>query len=95
MPSGTKTCCMCGEVFFQGETFQLTDEEMAILGPSAQQELHYCSGCLKASRNLEQGASIQAGLFERMLRAAGAPGARQAAEKFKQQLLTLARRKLQ
>lgn len=90
-----KRCCMCGEAFYQGETFQLTAEEMAVLGPSGERELHYCSSCLKASRNLQQGANIQAGLFERMLRAAGVPGARKAAEKFKQRLLSAATRKLQ
>lgn len=89
------TCCMCNEPFLHGETFQLTDEEMAVLGPGGARELHYCSSCLKASRNLQQGANIQAGLFERMLRAAGAPGARKAAEKFKQKLLNAATRKLQ
>jgi hypothetical protein len=86
---------MCGEQIVRGETFQLTDEEMAILGPNGQRELHYCSSCLKASRNLEQGSSILAGFFERMLRASGIPGAKQAAEKFKERLLVAARRKLQ
>ncbi len=86
---------MCEEPFFQGETFQLTEEEIAVLGPNGQQELHYCSGCLKASRNLQQGASVLAGFFEKMLRASGVPGARKAAEKYKQKLLTAATRKLQ
>lgn len=87
---------MCGAAsFLIGETFQLTDEEMAAIGPEAEREIHYCSGCLKAARNLQQGANIWAGMFERSLRAAGVPGAEGIAARFKQNLLQAATRKLQ
>ena len=88
-------CCMCNEGFVFGETFTLTEEERRLLGLVDQRELHYCSSCLKASRNLQQGASILAGFFEKMLRASGIPGAKKAAEQYKQKLITAATRKLQ
>lgn len=88
-------CCMCEEPFFMGETYQLTDEEMATIGPGAERQIHYCSGCLKATRNLQQGANILSGIFERKLIAAGVPGAEGRAAKFKQNLLQAATRKLQ
>jgi hypothetical protein len=88
-------CCICEELFFMGETLQLTDEEMAMIGPTAKRTIHSCSGCLKAIRNVQQGANIVSGLFERELRAAGVPGADERAAKFKQNLLQAATRKLQ
>lgn len=89
------SCCICGEVFLVGEVIRLTDEEMAAAGPSAEREVHYCTGCLRATTNLQQGPSILAGLFERRLRAGGVPGAEEMAAKFKQSLLQAATRKLQ
>ena len=93
MGSEAKICCMCGEPVFVGESFKLSEEEMAVLGPTGQRELHYCSSCLKASRSLESGVNIQVGMFERMLRAAGSSGARQAAEKFRNLLMDAITRK--
>jgi hypothetical protein len=86
---------MCGNPFFLGETFQLTDEEMAAIGPEAQREVHYCTGCLKSSRHLQHGANILSGIFERKLRAAGVAGAEEIAKRFKQNLLEAAVRKAQ
>lgn len=90
-----KQCCMCNQEFLLGETIRLTDEEMAVLGPFGERELHYCESCLRACRNLQQGASIQAGLFERFLRSSGVANAKRLAEEFKQRLLNAAKRKLQ
>lgn len=88
-------CCMCGQPFVIGESFRLTDEEMETIGPHAEREVHYCSGCLKSSRHLELGANILSGIFERKLRAAGVAGADEIAERFKKSLLEAATRKLQ
>ena len=82
-------------MFIFGEVLYLTDEEVATIGPETQREVPYCSECLKAMRNLQQGANILAGVFERKLRAAGVPGADQVAEKFKERLVAAATRKLQ
>ena len=90
-----KRCCICEEAFLVGEAFHLTDAEMAAIGPGAVREIHYCSGCLKAMRNLKQGANILTGFFERTLRDAGVPGADTVADRFRQDLLKAATRKLQ
>jgi len=87
-------CCMCGEIFFFGEVLYLTDAELASIGPDTEREVPYCSDCLKAMRNVHQGANILGGVFERKLRAAGVPGAEDVADNFKQRLVQAATRKL-
>ena len=90
-----KVCCVCDAPFIVGEVFRLTDEEMAVIGPTAEREVHYCHRCLKAIRNMQQGASILSGMFERNLAEAGVPGADVVAARFRASLLKAATRKLQ
>lgn len=90
-----KTCCMCKQPFPSGKTFQLTAEEMAAIGPKSPTEVHYCNQCLNVAENLQNGAQILKGQYERNLRAAGVPNAKKLAEEFHKKLLASATKKLQ
>lgn len=90
-----KICCMCGKPFLSGKAFQLTAEEMSAIGPTSPTEIHYCDACLNVAENLQQGAQILKGQYERNLRAAGVPNARKLADEFHKKLISSATKKLQ
>lgn len=91
----SKTCCLCKKAFLSGKTYELTEDEMAAIGPTANREVHYCDQCLKVASSLQSGAQILKGLYERALRASGVPNASDLAAQYHKRLLESATRKLQ
>jgi hypothetical protein len=86
---------MCKKAFLDGKEFKLTAEEMAAIGPEAKPVIYYCAQCLNVAENLQSGAQILKGLYERQLRARGVINAGEVAEQYHKRLLEAATRKLQ
>jgi hypothetical protein len=64
-------CCVCTHDREGGETFTLTEEEKAAIGPSAEDEVYYCKPCLKVMQSREGGAQLLRGVYEMRLREIG------------------------
>lgn len=90
-----KACCLCKKTFLSGKSFDLSPEEMLAIGPSASPVVHYCNACLKVAENLQSGAQLLKGVYERTLRQAGVRNATQLADAFHKRLLESATKKLQ
>jgi hypothetical protein len=67
-----------------GKTFVLTDEEKALMGDDAPDEVSYCSACVKVMEDRTSGAQLLKGLYEMQLREAGVTSgnARKMAQRF-------------
>jgi hypothetical protein len=70
-----------------GETFVLTADEKAAIGPEAPDEVFYCHPCLKVMQDREGGAQLLKGLYEMSLREAGVGPAKEMASRFHDRLL--------
>jgi hypothetical protein len=81
------TCCVCQKEREGGETFVLTDEEKAAIGPTAPDEIYYCKPCLKVMQDRQGGAQLLKGLYEMGLREAGVGQAQELAKRFHTNLL--------
>jgi hypothetical protein len=90
-----ETCIVCGREFVSGTRFDLTAEEKAQIGPDAPDHVDYCAPCLRIAQNLQQGAHLLTGLYERGLKAQGIRNTTELAKEFHKQLLQKATRKMQ
>jgi hypothetical protein len=62
---------VCNKDYEQGDTFTLTEEEKAAIGPTAPDEVSYCSPCLRVMQDRTTGAELLKGLYEMLLRESG------------------------
>ena len=90
----SRDCCLCKKAFLDGKTYELTELEREAIGPEATSVVHYCAQCLKVAENLQSGAQILKGLYEKALRARGVENAGKLAERYHKMLLEAAQRKL-
>lgn len=80
-------CCVCTQDREGGETFHLTAEEKAAIGPEAVGSLYYCQPCLKIMHDRQKGAQLLKGLHEMRLRELGVVEAEEIANRFLETLL--------
>lgn len=88
-------CVVCGRSFVHGTRFDLTPEEKVLIGPDAPDYVDYCASCLRVTQNLQQGANLIKGMYEKRLREQGIPNASGIATAFHKWLTQKATRKMQ